>query len=310
MAFAKAGLMAGNGPATTADLAAIQQAQLEALKLRAIVNPASDLTAYRDTGVDTFLVQLLSPEPGTRPTSPQMFVDYFAEAIEAYVRAGTFDFEIHGEANLRERGYGVSWASPVAFGDWFAAVADILRTTFGPGIRVGFPGLTPPPPRQAGPSPAISQRDFLAASSAAVNEADFVCCHVYWDSADGLRAFEGGMRFIRQYLEAFPTVPLVISEFANVNPNTNSASKGDQYAELYLTCAQYDKCEQDWPGNPVHWPRIQAAYGFLLRSPDPTYASQVWIAADGEMKSVVERVGASYSVLCARQRLIAYTAPH
>ena len=292
MPFAKAGLLVGDGPATPADLDLIRQAHLEALKLRAIVNPASDLSAYREIGVHTFLVQLLSPEPGERPVSPQAFVDYFAPAIETFVRAGVRDFEIHGEPNQANRGYGVSWDSAAAFGDWFAAVAETLKTAFGPQVRAGFPGLTPPPPGQPGVTPAVSQSAFLSACADAVREADFVCCHVYWDSAEGLRAFDGGMYFIHQYLEAFPTIPLIISEFANVAHDADSGVKGDQYAEFYFTCAQYDECHYDWPWRQAFWPRVQAVYAFLLRSPDPAYASQVWIDADGQPRPAVARVAA------------------
>ena len=286
----KAGLLVGDGAATPADLNVIRQAGLGALKLRAIVNPASDLSAYRDIGIHTFLVQLLSPEPGERPTSPQEFVGYFALAMEAFVRAGVRDFEVHGEPNLPERGYGISWDSPAAFGDWFAAVAETLKTAFGPQVRAGFPGLTPPPPQQPGATPAVSQSDFLGACADAVQEADFICCHVYWDSADRLRTFDDGMRFIRQYLETFSTIPLIVSEFANVSPGTDSDAKGGEYAEFYFTCEQYDGCYQDWPGNQASWPRIQAAYAFLLRSPDPAYASQIWMDADGQPLPVVARV--------------------
>lgn len=290
MSFAKLGLLVGNGPVTSADLDVIRQAELEALKLRAIVNPASDLPIYRDLGIHTFLVQLLSPEPGERPVSPQEFVDYFAPALEGFVREGVRDFEIHGEPNRAERGYGVSWDSPAAFGSWFHAVADKLKAAFGPQIRAGFPGLTPPQPRQPGASPAIPQANFLAGCHEAIAEADFVCCHIYWDSADNMRAFDGGMRFIRQYLETFPTVPLVISEFSNVNPNAHTGIKGDQYAEFAFTCAQYDPCQQDWAPHPASWPRVQAAYAFILRSPDSAYASQVWMEDNGQPRPVVSRV--------------------
>jgi lysostaphin len=273
--------LVGSGPVTPADLDVIRQAKLEALKLRAIVNPASDLSAYRDVGVHTFLVQLLSPEPGERPTSPQEFVDYFAPAVETFVQAGVYDFEVQGDPNLPGRGYGVSWNSATAFGDWFVAVAETLKMTFGPQVRAGFPGLSSSPQGEAA---------FLTACADAVEKAGFVCCHVYWDSAQGLRAFDGGMRFIRQYLETFPTIPLVVSEFANVNPNTNSSVKGDQYAEFYFTCAQYDECHYDWSWYQAYWPRIQAAYAFILRSPDPVYASQVWMDAEGQPRPVVARV--------------------
>jgi murein DD-endopeptidase MepM/ murein hydrolase activator NlpD len=292
MTSVQAGLLVGDGPATPADLDVIRQAGLGALKLRAIVNPASDLSTYQDIGIHTFLVQLLSPGPGERPTSPQEFVDAFAPTVEAFVQAGVRDFEIHGEPNLPERGYGVSWQSPAAFGDWFVAIAETLKTTFGPQVRAGFPGLTPPPPRQPRAAPAVSQGSFLPACAESVQAADFVCCHVYWDTAEGLRAFDGGMRFIRQYLENFPTIPLVISEFANVNPNTSSAEKGRQYAEFYFTCAQYDECRYDWPWYQAFWPRIQAAYAFILRSPDPAYLPQVWLDVNGLPRSVVARVAA------------------
>ena len=285
----KAGLLVGGGPATSADLDGIRRSKLEALKLRAIANPASDLAVYRDIGINTFLVQLLSPELGARPISPQEFVAYFGPALEAFVEANVYAFEIHGEPNLRARGYTISWHSAAAFGDWFVAVKEELETSFGPHIKVGFPGLTPPPPRQTGATPATSQSNFLGACSEAVLEADFICCHVYWDTAENLRSFDGGVRFVRQYLEAFPTIPLIVSEFANVNPNTNSATKGDQYAEFYLTCSQYDGCYQDWPANQVAWPRLQAAYGFLLRSSDPVYESQTWLNTDDEPRSVISR---------------------
>jgi murein DD-endopeptidase MepM/ murein hydrolase activator NlpD len=292
MTFAKAGLLVGDGPATPADLDLIRQAGLAALKLRAIVNPASDLSAYRDLGVHTFLVQLLSPEPGERQTSPQAFVDYFATAIEGFVRAGVRDFEVHGEPSRPDRGYGVSWDSATAFGDWFVAVAETLKATFGPQVRAGFPGLTPPPPRQPGSAPAVLQSAFLSTCADAVRQADFVCCHVYWDSTDWLRAFDGGMCFIHQYLEEFPALPLVISEFANVAPDAGSRDKGDEYAEFYFTCAQYDECCYNWPWRQAFWPRVQAAYAFILRSPDPAYASQVWMDGDGQPRPVAAGVAA------------------
>jgi murein DD-endopeptidase MepM/ murein hydrolase activator NlpD len=292
MPFAKAGLLVGDGPATPADLDVIRQAQLEALKLRAIVNPASDVSIYHDNGIHTFLVQMLSPKPGRQPSSPQEFVDYFAPAVEGFVRAGVCDFEIHGEPNRADRGYGVSWDSPAAFGDWFVAVQEILKSTFGPQMRAGFPGLTPSPLCQPGATPVVAQSDFLQNCAAAVGEADFICCHVYWDSATGLRDVEGGMGFIHRYLETFRNKPLVISEFSNVNTSTPGATKGDQYAEFYFACAQYDACHQDWPGNPANWPRVQAAYAFILRSPDPAYASQSWMDAGGQPRSIAERVAA------------------
>jgi hypothetical protein len=290
MGFAKAGLLVGHGPATNTDLDIIRQARIEALKLRAISNPAADLARFRDLGIHSFLVQMLSPEPGERPTTPQAFVDYFAPSVEPFVRAGVRDFEIHGEPNRADRGYGVSWDNATAFGDWFTAVADALRATFGPQLRAGFPGLTPPPPCQPGISAAVSESAFLGQSAAAIREADFVCCHVHWNNVDELRGMNHGMRFIRTYLERFPDKPLIISEFSNLDTGTSGDDKGRQYAEFYLTCAQYDGCYQDWSGNPADWPRVQAAYAFILRSPDPAYVPQTWLDGNGDPRSIAARV--------------------
>jgi murein DD-endopeptidase MepM/ murein hydrolase activator NlpD len=287
MGFAKAGLLVGHGPATQADRDVIRQAGIEALKLRAIANPASDLSAYRDLGIHTFLIQMLSPEPGERRTTPQAFVEYFAPAVEKFVRGGVRDFEIHGAPNRADRGYGTSWESAAAFGDWFVAVAEILRGTFGPQLRAGFPGLSQP-----GAAPAIAEDAFLGGCAGAVRKADFLCCHIHWSTVSELRDLDGGMRFVHSYLERFPTKPLIISEFSNLNANASGTDKGNQYAEFYLTCAQYDGCYQDWPGNPAAWPRLQAAYAFILRSPDPAFASQVWLDENSQSRAIAERVAA------------------
>ena len=74
MTFTKAGVLAGNGPVQPADLDIVRQAGMEAIKLRALVNPADSLSLYRDAGVHTFLVQLLSAQPGTVPTSPAVVI--------------------------------------------------------------------------------------------------------------------------------------------------------------------------------------------------------------------------------------------
>ena len=294
MAYARAGIVAGAGAVQPGDLDLIRQASLQALRLRAGLNPAFDLPVYRDAGVRTFLVQLISPVLGERFLSPDEYVEAFAPTVEAFVRQGVRDFEVQSEPNLAARGYGRAWRVPVAFGEWFLRVAERLKASFGPQVRAGFPALTPPLPRPAyAAEPVISQREFLAACAAAIQGADFVCCHVYWDNVEGMRSPEGGMRFVRQYLEAFPRVPLVISEFANVNPQTDSATKGAQYAEFYFTCEQYDECRFNWPWNQAYWPRLQAAYALIMRSPDPACEGLTWRdPADGTLRPVVGRVAA------------------
>ncbi len=186
MRFTPAGVLAGDGQIGQ-DLDVLREAGVEAVKLRAGVNPAESIRRLREAGIHTCLVQLLSPSPGDHPTSPADFVAEFEPAVEAFLRAGVTDFEIHGEPNVQSRGFGVSWDSPAAFSDWFLAVADILRSSFGPPLRVGFPGLAPPPPLPPGITPAIPDDLFLDGCENGLAGADLVCCHTYWDSRDQMR---------------------------------------------------------------------------------------------------------------------------
>lgn len=279
MSFAKVGVMAGEGPVRPADLEALQRAAVEAVRLRAGGNPLADLKVYRSLGIQRFLVQLLSPRPGAEPTPPEAFVEEFAPQIAAFLREGVADFEIHGEPNAAARGYGVSWSSPAAFSAWFVAVAEGLRRRFGPPLRVGFPGLAPVGPSLAGLAPLVPDEEFLNGCGEALTAADFVCCHVYWTRRAEMENYHGALRFLRVYMER-PEVrpkPLVISQFANVNPSPSDAEKGAQYADFYFFCTQYD--------------RIEAAYSFLLRSSDPAWTGLTWLRPDGAPTAIPDMVG-------------------
>jgi murein DD-endopeptidase MepM/ murein hydrolase activator NlpD len=264
MPFAKAGLYIDKGPLTPEDLEVLHQAGIEAVKLPAQADPIL-LDACRDAGIHTFLVQLLSQQPGVEPTPPEAFVDEMAPRVEAFLKKGVIRFEVHGEPNLPRRGYGVSWAEPAAFSDWFLQVADRLRTTFGPPLEVGFPGLAWSEPRPPGDPPAVSDDLFLETCGLALEGADFVCCHVYWTSQEEMRDYHGALRFLRTYLERTDR-PVVISAFANVDPAQSPAEKGDQYAEFYFFCSQYD--------------RLEEVYAYLLRSSDPTFAGMAWVGTE------------------------------
>lgn len=278
MSFARAGVVVGEGSVRPADLEALRQAAIETVKLRAPANPAADVGAFRERGIHHFLVQLISPRPAAQPTSPDAFVDELAPIVRGFLRAGVTDFEVHGEPNTRPRGYGVSWESPAAFSAWFVAVADCLRRRFSPPLRVGFPGLSPAGPALPGFPPAVPEEEFLDGCREALAAADFVCCHVYWTTRVEMEDYDGALRFLRTYLER-PEVrpkPVVISQFANVNPAQSAAEKGAQYADFYFFCSQYD--------------RIGGAYAFLLRSPDPSWEGLTWLRPDGTPTAILEAV--------------------
>jgi murein DD-endopeptidase MepM/ murein hydrolase activator NlpD len=97
-----------------------------------------------------------------------------------------------------------------------------------------------------------------------------------------MRGFDGGMRFLRKYLEHFPEQGFIVTAFANANPDLNPRVRGRQYAEYLTLMAQYD--------------RVLGVSGYLLRSSDPRYSPLAWTRVDGERTEVI-------SELAARTRL-------
>jgi murein DD-endopeptidase MepM/ murein hydrolase activator NlpD len=202
--------------------------------------------------------------------------------LEAYLEAGVRYVEVHGEPNRADRGAGVSWQDGAAFGIWFEEVHTELRRRFGEDIRIGFPALAPSKGPHPDPIASIPEGTFLAQCEPALRLADWAALHVFWRSVEEMRGFDGGMRFLRKYLEHFPEQGFIVTAFANANPDLNPRVRGRQYAEYLTLMAQYD--------------RVLGVSGYLLRSSDPRYSPLAWTRVDGERTEVI-------SELAARTRL-------
>jgi hypothetical protein len=186
------------------------------------------------------------------------FVQAVAPDIERLVNAVIEYFEFHNEPNLTHEGLqaaGVagSWRNGAEFAQYFIAGRKKLRQRF-PGIKVGFPGLSP------GPSVAyqfgddagfrLNDMDFLEGAEAAIRAADFVCVHAYYVSMAEVRG--QAIDLVKSYRRRFPNKLLFVSEFSNPDPNRNipAAEKGQQAREFYRLCQQI--------------PGVGAAYYFII----------------------------------------------
>jgi hypothetical protein len=177
-------------------------------------------------------------------------VDDFVRAVvpdmERLVNAGVEYFEFHNEPNLTHEGLqaaGVkgSWQNGAEFAQYFITGRKKLRQRF-PGIKIGFPGLSP------GPSVAyqfghdsgfrLNDMEFLDGAEAAIRAADFVCVHAYYVSMAEVRG--GAIDLVKNYRRRFPDKLLFVSEFSNPDPNRNisAAEKGQQAKEFYRLCRQ------------------------------------------------------------------------
>ncbi|MGC9467922.1 MAG: M23 family metallopeptidase [Anaerolineae bacterium] len=273
---AHAGVLAAVGPARQRDLTAFSTSGLSLIRLRAQVNPVDDLVKWRDAGATAFILQLLSPLPAQRFVSPQSFIDQFSSELEAFLSAGGRYIEIQDEPNRADRGAGVTWQDGAGFGVWFTEVARCLHQRFGDGVRIGFPALAPSEMPRPEPAAPVDEATFLAQCQRALAHADWAALHVYWRTLEEMRAFDGAMRFLRVYLEAFPDQEFVITEFANVSPGLADSARGRQYAEFFTLMAQYD--------------RILGASAFLLRSGDPHFAPLGLLAPDGAPRATIEEL--------------------
>jgi hypothetical protein len=186
------------------------------------------------------------------------FVNTVANDIGRLVDAGVEYFEFHNEPNLTHEGlraHGVqgSWSNGAEFAQYFIEGRKLLRQRF-PGIKVGFPGLSP------GSSTAyefghdrgfrLNHMEFLNGAVAAIREADFLCVHAYYINMEEVRT--SALEQVRIYRQRWPNKLLFVTEFSNPNPQRNipAAERGRQARLFYQLVGQI--------------PGVGAAYYFIV----------------------------------------------
>ncbi|HID52151.1 MAG TPA: hypothetical protein EYP41_08955 [Anaerolineae bacterium] len=186
------------------------------------------------------------------------FVNTVANDIGRLVDAGVEYFEFHNEPNLTHEGLmaeGVkgSWRNGAEFAQYFIRGRKLLKARF-PGIKVGFPGLSPGPDAkyQFGQDKGfrMNDRDFLEGAKLAARAADFLCVHAYYISMKEVRT--EAIELVKRYRRRFPGKLIFVSEFSNPNPQKKfpAAEMGRQAKEFYRLCNEI--------------PGVGAAYYFIV----------------------------------------------
>lgn len=188
----------------------------------------------------------------------QDFVNTVSNDIERLVNAGVTYFEFHNEPNLtheglRYKGVAGSWSNGAEFAQYFMEGRKLLRQRF-PGIKVGFPGLSPGADAEYrfGHDAGFRLNDvtFLHQAEAAVRAADFLCVHAYYISMQEVET--EAIALVKKYRRMFPDKLMFVTEFSNPDPQmkTPIVDKGKQAKRFYELCRQI--------------PGVGAAYYFII----------------------------------------------
>lgn len=176
----------------------------------------------------------------------QDFVNTVANDIERLVNAGVEYFEFHNEPNLtheglRYKGVKGSWSNGAEFAQYFMEGRKLLRQRF-PGIKVGFPGLSPGADAEYRFAHdhgfRMNDTDFMRQAQAAVRAADFLCLHAYYVTMEEVET--EAIALVKKYRNMFPDKLIFITEYSNPDPGKNipAVEKGKQAKKFNELCAK------------------------------------------------------------------------
>jgi hypothetical protein len=185
------------------------------------------------------------------------FIEAVSPDIAPLIANGVEYFEFHNEPNLTHEGLNAagvkgSWKNGSEFAEYFIKARERLQRKF-PGIKIGFPGLSPGPDAhyQFGHDRGFRMNDtkFLQGADAALQAADFICVHAYYLTLEEVGT---AIELVKEYRRRFPKKLLFVSEFSNPDPqkNISAADKGQQAKEFYQLCSEI--------------PGVAAAYYFIV----------------------------------------------
>jgi len=235
--------MRSGGPCRDSDFECVRIAGLKAAKLTT-ENPPETVDRLVALGVpaESVVVRLFA-DLSDRTAKPEEFCDWMKLPIQLFMAKGVRYFEVHNEPNLPQEGLGVAWPNAQSFATWYSAVVQILRRDH-PGIKVGFPGLSPQP----------NVAEWLTACDSVMRSSDWIGVHCYWTDASLMSHPEHG-GYYQRFVAEFPDQELIISEFSNPSPSVSKGEKGKQYKAYW----------QQLPSN------IKTACCFISSSPSFPY---------------------------------------
>ncbi len=259
-----------DGRMQEADWVAAQTARIEAVKLLSSAAP-EDVDRARQLDRSMFIMVRLFVDFRNRSVPPSDFARFVEFDMGRFYQKGVRYFEVHNEPNLVPEGQGRTWTNGREFADWFLRVKGALLPKF-PDAKFGWPGLSPGPTILG---IRYNEDQFLRDAGKIVGQADFICCHCYWQNAAEQNTRIGGLNY-QKYREQYPDKPLFITEFSNPNPNEAMAAKGQQYQRYYQ--------------NLRNVPGLAAAFSFVV-SASADFPHEVWRLENQQLTAIPGLVG-------------------
>jgi hypothetical protein len=203
----------------------VKRSRVQAYKLLSWENPAS-VGWLRAHGVDLVMVRLMLQ--GEQLASPASAWAACRDAVHGHYAAGVRLFELHNEPNLIiEGGCGARWKDGAGFAKWLSGLSILIKAEL-PDALLGWPGLSP-----GGAMPDFRQpwRQFLidAVNVGAMSAVDWVGCHCYWQTPQGIKDPNEGAHW-REYQRFGKGI--FITEFSNPAEGVDKAEKARQYLQF------------------------------------------------------------------------------
>lgn len=260
-----------DGPLGDADFNAVQVGRIEAVKLTSTARP-ENVDRLRQVNPTMFIIVRLFADFRNRVVRSDEFAGWLEGDMANFYNRGVRYFEIHNEVNLQIEGWTTSWQDGREFAAWFTDVRNRLKAKF-PEAKFGFPGLSP------GGNISGQRMDsmaFLSGADSAVQVADWVGLHCYWQNETEMNSNADG-RAYRVYRERYPDKVLFITEFSNPAHGVDAATKAQQYVK-------YFESVRNEPG-------LGAAFSFVL-SASAYFPNEVWRLEDGSLTAIPQTIGA------------------
>lgn len=257
------------------DFEVLKRAKIECIKMMSHTDVSVFEQIKREFPSMKIITRLYDDRFGVNNrVSPVQFMDKMSPIIKNLLPY-CIDFECHNEPNhpAGYEGWNVDDASALDFNAWFLTTYNLLKIRF-PHANFGFPGL------------AVPHRDmeWLRLCKEAVNRADFLSCHSYWQNpnCNDMNHLSGswGLNFIR-YHQVAPHKLIHITEAGCSNAQSNLPLP-DEMMSRNITEHLMECQKHDYVGSVSY---------FILSSQDSAWSSFAWRMEDGRIKQVVNEVG-------------------
>jgi hypothetical protein len=260
------------------DYQLIREAKIETLKMMSLTDPAVFARIQQENSGIEFIVRLYDDRMNANghPT-PKEFADRMIPIMRS-LQPYAVKFEVGNEPNhfRRYEGWGPADADAQNFNAWFLEVYGLLKTAH-PWAELGYPAL-------ATPDSYHRDKAWLALTREAVERADWLGVHCYWqsppDKPNTMFDEARGLCF-KYYHELFPDKPLEMTEFDNDNVVWDIPPlTADQIAQEYVVYYQ----------ELFKYPYIRSASSFIMSSPDTQWDYFAWRTDAGGFKPAVAAV--------------------